>query len=99
MKTGRLKSEGGPDYNVQLWIDVGDYGHMPDAQMFNASQLKECLVTTSLPFQQQTHFRMMIYICTNAILYSSRRCVWTLHIPNETLATTQNDKSPENVDL
>lgn len=50
MKTGRLQSEGGPDYNVQLWIDVGDYGHMPDAQMFNASQLKECLEDNIIAF-------------------------------------------------
>lgn len=26
-----------------LWIDVGGYGHMSDSQIFNASELKECI--------------------------------------------------------
>lgn len=37
------------DYKF-LWVDVGGYGHMPDAQIFDASELKECLEGNSIAF-------------------------------------------------
>ena len=31
-----------------LWVDVGGFGHMSDSQIFNASELKECIIDNTL---------------------------------------------------